>query len=72
MWRFTSITAVIVGCYAVGVSIRQHHDMWEAAGQIAKRAEKRGCETMINSDGSISISIDGELIDVIPDSIEQV
>jgi hypothetical protein len=46
--------------------------MWEAASQIVQRAEKRGCETQINSDGSISISIDGELIEVIPDSIEQV
>ena len=69
LWRFTSITALIVGSYAVWTSVKQHHDMWEAAGQIVQRAEKRGCETTINQDGSISIMIDGELVSVIPKSV---
>jgi hypothetical protein len=72
LWRFTSITALITATYAIWVSVKQHHDMWEAAGQIVQRAEKRGCQTTINQDGSISIEIDGELVEVIPESVEQV
>jgi hypothetical protein len=43
--------------------------MWEAAAQIVQKAEKRGCEFQINKDGSIAISIDGKLIDVIPENL---
>lgn len=72
MWRYTSITAFFVASYAIWTQVKQEHDMWEAAAQIVQKAEKRGCESEIRSDGSIAISIDGILIDIIPENIQQV
>ena len=71
MWRFCTYTAVIVGIYAFYQAKKREKDMWEAAEQVVQRAESRGASAQTQSDGSIEISIDGKLVDVIPKSIAQ-
>ena len=34
VWKYTSILAFFVTSYAISVSVKQNHDMWEAAAQI--------------------------------------
>lgn len=69
MWRYCSYTAVIVGIYAFYQAKKASKDMWEAAEQVVQRAESRGASAKTQPDGTIQISVDGQLVDTIPKSI---
>jgi hypothetical protein len=43
--------------------------MWAAAEEVVSKVIKRGGESQILSDGSIQITVDGLIIDVIPKNI---
>lgn len=43
--------------------------MWTAAEEVVSKVIKRGGESRVLSDGGIEITVDGLIIDVIPQNI---
>lgn len=46
--------------------------MWESAYNVVRNAEERGFRTVVQPDKSVSIVIDGKVVDVIPANINQI
>ena len=69
IWSFASKFTIAFICIAYIYTRKQKQDMWTAAEEVVSKAIKRGGERRILSDGSIEITVDGLIIDVIPKNI---
>ena len=69
-WKYCTYLAGVVLIYAFASAWKQKRDMYKAAAAIAEQPGIRGGESKLREDGSIAISIDGKLIEIIPRNIE--
>ena len=69
MWKYLTYSFFCLGIYAFYQAWKTNKDMWEAAEKVVQRAEKRGADAKVQPDGTIQISIDGQVVDTIPKSI---
>lgn len=71
LWRYTCVTMFFVSSYFLFIQLKQNHETWESAYTVVRNAEERGCKTVVQADKSVSIFIDGKLVEVIPPDINK-